>query len=1087
MRNIAFLEDKSITFIEGHAQERTLTYKEILDHALRVLHHLQAKGIRKDDELVIQLEDNLSFIVVFWACLLGGIRPVPLSVGSQDAHRQKLFTIWPLLKNPSFISNDAVLARLDKYVPDPGVPTALEGIKRAFVSAEDAQAESTEGIIEDVAPGDIALIQFTSGSTGEPKGVTLTHENLMANTRDIVVRSAISPGDAMLSWMPLTHDMGLICFHLTGLVAHVNQFLMPTALFIRRPALWLEKASQHKVSLLYSPNFGYQYVLSALEATAPAAWDLSAVRLIYNGAEPISADLCDRFLQTLAPAGLSGSVIYPGYGLAEASVAVTMPKPGAGVTQHWLQRQKLNLGDQVQFVPGPEHPGGVSFVEVGYPIDHCQVRISGNQDEPLAERTIGHIQIKGSNVTCGYYCNPDATRKTLTSDGWLRTGDLGFMRAGKLTITGRHKNIIILNGQNYYPQDLERMVQEVEGAELGKVVACGTNTGNAEDELVIFVLNKKALEDFVPIAMKIRERISTQTGLVAARIIPVRKIPKTTSGKIQHFQLLEGYKNGEFGPVTEALDALTAAAGRERGNGRSVADVLHSIVAEISERHEVTESDDFFELGFNSIQAARLVTRIQAQLGTFLTLREIFACRSIAALATYLERKPAGAPERLEVAPQQAFYPLSATQHRFWVLDQFDRQKAPCNLFSAHAVQGEWDVEALEEALAAVVKRHDSLRTTFALVNGVPGQMVGDAAGATFRITRTDLTGEADREAITRSLVGAEAAAPFDLATGPLMRVRVIKTDDRQYVFTFTIHHIIADGWSIGLLISEANAFYTAGRAGRQAVLPPLPFQYKDYMHWQQKQSASPQWERSRAYWLREMDGEIPGLQLPACPVPGTVPSFRGAQLNFSFDAALNQALHGLSRASNVTLFVTLTTLLRVVLYRYTLQKDLVLGTNTTGRDHHELENQIGCFINTVALRLPLTGQESFAELLQHVQEKVLNAFEHQHYPFEHLLEELRGTREGAHMPLFDVLILLQNLPYSVDFNRLFGDSNARPYPWALPTSLVDLQFEFAEEGKHLALKVTYNPDRYDASLIGELVRNFRTAASAVIASSGAE
>ncbi|MBD0259179.1 MAG: AMP-binding protein, partial [Cytophagales bacterium] len=333
-----------ITFIEGSDKRRFLSYQSLYDQALTALGSLQRLNVGSGAQVMLQVEDNESFLTLFWACILGNLIPVPLSPGNQADHKLKPFTIWPKLTNPYLVADPAGTDRLEKFSAENGLDDAYRAMRGRRFTSDQVLGGGPRGTISETSPGATAYIQYSSGSTGKPKGVVLTHANLLCNIGDIVDCTGISGRDSMLSWMPLTHDMGLIGIHLTGLVAGVHQYLMPTALFIRRPLLWLELASEYRTTLLYSPNFGYEYFLEALKGKPQAAWELTAVRLVFNGAEPINHALCEGFTRALLPFGLGPHTLLPVYGLAEAAVAVTITEAGAPVTAYTVKRNQLGVG-----------------------------------------------------------------------------------------------------------------------------------------------------------------------------------------------------------------------------------------------------------------------------------------------------------------------------------------------------------------------------------------------------------------------------------------------------------------------------------------------------------------------------------------------------------------------------------------------------------------------------------------------------------------------------------------------------------------------------------------------------------------------
>lgn len=464
------LKDTGITFIEKTDVEVFMSYCDLYEHAERGLSYLQSMKVQRGDEVVLQIDDNRTFIVIFWSCILGGIIPVPLTVGNNEDHRQKIFKVWPYLNRPHLISSSHNISQLEKYAQKCQFSDMWQAISISLLN-ESKLLESNElGQVADVGAYDVAFVQFSSGSTGSPKGVTLTHHNLITNVKAIGDAARYNKNDSLLSWMPLTHDMGLIGFHLNPLYYGINHYIIPTNLFIRRPALWVQKASEHQVTVTCSPNFGYRYLLKHFNLDKNEVVGLSSIRLIYNGAEPISESLCMDFMSLLNAYGLRDKAICPVYGLAEASLAVSMSNIDDDIYSLRLDRGHLDVGDKIKVSTSEQAP---TFVNVGKAIKNCKIRITNDQDEVVGEEIIGHIQICGENVTTGYYNNSDATFDAFTNDQWIRTGDLGFISNDCLYVTGRAKDIVIVNGQNFYAHDLECLAESVPGIELNKIVIAG--------------------------------------------------------------------------------------------------------------------------------------------------------------------------------------------------------------------------------------------------------------------------------------------------------------------------------------------------------------------------------------------------------------------------------------------------------------------------------------------------------------------------------------------------------------------------------------------------------------------------------------
>jgi acyl-CoA synthetase (AMP-forming)/AMP-acid ligase II/acyl carrier protein len=634
---------RSITYLEGENEARSVSVGELYERALGILYHLQRIGARRGDKLILFLGSNEQFIDVFWAAILGGIVPVPVALGISDEHRHKLLRIARRLGSPFLYTERRSLERIGAFASQVSETELFERLRARTFLVDDLDDISRAGSIQRVTPDDTAFIQFSSGSTSEPKGVVLTHGNIIANWRGSTEAAGFNENDVSLSWMPLTHDMGLIGFHLVMLANRVHSHLMPTELFIRRPLLWLTLASRVRATILCSPNFGYKHYLKVLGERSVEGLDLSAVRFIFNGAEPISVELCAEFLTRLEPARLDPRSMFPVYGLAEASLAVSFPPVGAPLKTITLNRHRMNPGDPVERVAADDL-NALRLVSEGRAIPYTRVRIAGDDDRELPEDRIGHVQMTGENVTRGYYEDPAANAAAFTADGWLRTGDLGLVHAGELYISGRAKEIIFVNGQNYYPHDLEALAQRAPGLELGKVVAAGVRRrGEETEQLVVFVLHRGAVADFLPLATEVSRLINQQTGLEVAEVIPVKRIPKTTSGKIQRHLLEEGYVDGEFDAELAELAMLRAAQRGPAHRGRSqLEEQLKSICDAALEGKRVDLNDNLFEVGASSLKLIEIHEQIDRLYPGQVDLTELFDFPTIAELARHLESKLGG-------------------------------------------------------------------------------------------------------------------------------------------------------------------------------------------------------------------------------------------------------------------------------------------------------------------------------------------------------------------------------------------------------------------------------------------------------------
>jgi acyl-CoA synthetase (AMP-forming)/AMP-acid ligase II/aryl carrier-like protein len=632
--------DRAVTYIDGENSERRVSYADLYTRSLGILHHLQALGAQRGDKLIIFLNNNEQFIDGFWAAICGGVVPVPLAVGISDEHRHKLLRVARKLGKPFLYTDAKTLERLAALADQLGETTLFQDLKSRAFLVESITDVSRPGKLYRPTPDDLAFIQFSSGSTSEPKGVMLTHGNLLANSNGAAMVDKYNSTDVSLSWMPLTHDMGLIGFFMMQFNKHVHINLMPTDLFVRRPLLWMQLASKKRATITCSPNFGYRHFLKVLGDRRLENVDLSSIRSIYNGAEPISVELCNEFMRTLAYTGLKRSAMFPVYGMAEASLAVTFPEPG--IDYRWIRvnRRKLGVGATIEVNPADSRDV-LELMSVGKPVPSIDVRITDENRTVFPTGQVGHILIKGESVTRGYFGDEQATALAIDADGWLDTGDLGVIHEGNLYIAGRTKEIIFINGLNYYPYDLENIAQRAPGLDLNKVVAAGVaKPGSQGEELVVFVLHRSGMSEFLPIATAVGRLINEHAGLEVARVIPVKRIPKTTSGKVQRHLLETAHMEGEFDAELAELQALReASGGTAQVTGSDLESRLQAICENALPGKRVDVTDNLFEIGASSLKLIEIHETIDRDFPGLIDLTELFDHPTIAELAKHLEAK----------------------------------------------------------------------------------------------------------------------------------------------------------------------------------------------------------------------------------------------------------------------------------------------------------------------------------------------------------------------------------------------------------------------------------------------------------------
>lgn len=675
--------ERGVSYIVEDGTAVFQPYPQLLAEAGCVLAGLRGAGLRAGDKLILAPTRNQEFVPAFWACIVGGIIPVPLAApGALFKSRpavERLANVWNALDRPPVMldqapSNQLSAGQLNKEGnrehTAAGVPLPASSVFAFSDFLRDGLAPS----FHDAQPDDIAFIQFSSGSTGQPKGVVLTHRNILANIEAIEAGLGMQASDITLNWMPLYHDMGLVGYHLVPLHFCISQFHLQTACFVRRPLVWLDALEEYGATITASPNFGLALLLSRLERTQGGAWDLSKVRLLLNGAEPISVPLMERAAKVFAAFGASPQAMFPVYGLAEATLAVAFPPLGEEPRVEAVDRRELQMHGRA--VPAiPADLSAICFASEGCALDGCQIRIVDDQDQPVEQRVVGHIQVRGGNVMKGYYDDPEATADAFCEsqgEAWLRTGDLGFIAEGRLCVTGRAKDIIFVNGQNYYAHDLEDVAQRVEGVQPGRVVFCGWHDPQAGRERLLMFLASASVDDAASLAasgemlLKVKTRLQNELGLTRDVMIPVRArhFPKTTSGKLQRYKLREQFERGEFDAAIEQMACWLAAREQQDKASRAARaaprtpteKLLHQAWCEEIglKPEEVGIHDRFEELGGKSIHAAIIVARIESHFGFTLHSEVLAAHPTIGGIAAYIDRH--GAALRGGAGEKRAYF-----------------------------------------------------------------------------------------------------------------------------------------------------------------------------------------------------------------------------------------------------------------------------------------------------------------------------------------------------------------------------------------------------------------------------------------------
>ncbi|WP_258003824.1 non-ribosomal peptide synthetase [Fischerella thermalis] len=1128
-------EQKAYSFLlDGEVEAAYLTYKDLDRQAQSIAVQLQSCGVKNGERGLLLYPPGLEFIAAFFGCLYAGIVAVPAYPPRPNQSLSRLQAIVADAQAAIILTTTTSLSNIERqFAQYPHLQTLRLLATDNMIASHSAQTWQQPSVNSDT----LAFLQYTSGSTGTPKGVMVSHGNLLHN--ELLIQQAMQHTENTLfvGWLPLFHDMGLVGNLLQPLYLGIPCILMSPVAFLQKPVRWLQAISQYKATTSGGPNFAYDLCVRKITPEQRANLDLSSWEIAFNGAEPIRAETLEQFSTTFAECGFRREAFYPCYGMAETTLIVT---GGNKQVPPVLQPVESAALLQNQVVPASQEASGVqTLVGCGQALQDLKIAIVNPETLTRCQpHEVGEIWVAGPSVTPGYWNQPEQTDYTFraylkdTQEGpFLRTGDLGFLRDGELFVTGRLKDLIVIRGRNHYPQDIEWTVAQSHPSLQPSSSAAFAIDVAGEERLVIaqeikrsFLRNLATEEVIAAIRQAVVEEHELQ--VYALLLLKPGSIPKTSSGKIQRHACRTSFLAGswesiassilEVSQTTVSTISLTHAAVlalEPQERQLQLTCYLQQLVAQVLKLlpSQINLQQPLNTLGLDSLMAIALQHTIETNLGVVLPMTSFLGNSSINQLATavlaQLISNPLNEPQFPQnptppAAPLAASgegfhatiteYPLSYGQRALYFLHQLAPESPAYNIANAVRIRGELDIAALHRAFQTLVERHSSLCTTFTNADGQPMQQIHKHTEVCWQ--QEDAT-TWDEEFLSDHLL-EEAYRPFNLEQDPLMRVSLFTRSPQEHILLLVVHHIVADFWSLTVLMDELGTLYQAEKNNTPVILPPLFWQYTDYVQKQAKMLASPEGEHLWGYWQKQLAGELPVLNLPTDRPRPAIQTYQGASFSCKLSAELTQKLKDLSRKRGVTLYTTLLAAFQVLLYRYTGQEDLLVGSPTTGRSQTNVTGLVGYFVNPVVLRANLSGNPTFDEFLTQVRSCVLDAFDRQDYPFARLVEQLQPVRDPSHSPLFQVMFVLQKahlLNESGLAAFALGETGARIKLGELELESLaleqriahfDLTLMMAEVDETLSASWQYNTDLFDAATITRMASHFQTLLEGIVADS---
>jgi amino acid adenylation domain-containing protein len=1008
------------------ADDQQLTYQQLNQRANLLARYLRDLGVEAETIVALYMERSLEMVVAILGVLKAGGAYLPLDPG------------YPKERLAFMLEDSQALIVLTQETLVDGLPQNHAKVVRLDRDWHLICRHSKETLISHTQAENSAYVIYTSGSTGRPKGVIVKHTNVVCLFEVTQAQYQFSQDDSWVLFHSYAFDFSV--WEIWGALFNGGRLVIIPYWVSRSPDAFYDLLIDEQLTVLNQTPSAFRQLIQA-EQFRTCVKRL-ALRLLIFGGEALE-------LQSLGPwfsrHGDQHPILVNMYGITETTVHVTI---------RLLKEEDLKLAR-----------GSV----IGKVLDGLEIYILDNELQPVPIGVNGELYVGGTGLARGYLRRPELTAERFVPNPFnsrdgsrlYKTGDLArYLADGDIEYLGRIDHQVKIRGFRIESGEVESELNKYPAVRESLVLARDGNDG--ERQLVGYLVVENGDVSIGAIRSYLKDRLPEY--MIPSTFVTLDAFPLTNNGKIDRDRLQIPEQNRPelqqryVAPQTELEENLAA------------------IWAEVLRLEQVGIHDNFFDLGGHSLLAIRITLRVRQALNVDLPLRRLFESPTIAELAVDLERElKAGSkstPPTIKRIPRDQKFPLSFAQQRLWFLDQLEMGSPFYNIPVTIRLTGSLSTVALEESLNELIRRHEVLRTVFTEVEGQPIQVISPTL--TLRILTVELRGFdlAERERLARRIAFGQARKPFDLAIGPLVRVLLLRLGEQDHVLALTIHHIITDGWSMDLMINHLAAAYRAISAGIVVIQAEPSIQYVDFAYWQRNWLQGEVLESQLTYWKNKLKSASPILRLPTDrPRPG-MQTYRGATRSLALSSHMANAVRKLSLEAGVTLFVTLLAAFKVLLFRYTGQEDIIIGTPAANRNQVETENQLGLFANTLALRTILSGDPTFREIILRVHNVVLEANVHQDLPFEKIVEALHPERSLSYTPLFQVVFTMRNA--SRDRIHL-PDLIISRLPFETQTAQFDLGLGVNETDDGMTAFLNYRIDLFNPDTVDRMLKQYQT------------